>query len=71
MRLWGVLDLDQSTLSHRITDALPSPWFARAQAVSREEIDTKMNKGEYVFVLEFHQIFNVMFWLGVRLKYNY
>ena len=49
----GVLDLDQSTLSHRITDALPSPWFARAQAVSREEIDTKMNKGEYVFVLEF------------------
>ena len=38
----GVLDLDQSTLSHRITDALPSPWFARAQAVSREEIDAKM-----------------------------
>lgn len=53
----GVLDLDQSTLSHRITDALPSPWFARAQAVSREEIDAKMNKGEYVFVLEFPQNF--------------
>lgn len=49
----GVIDLDQSTLSHRIVDALPPPWFAPPQAVLRENADEKMDKGDLVFLIEF------------------
>lgn len=49
----GVLDLDRSTLSRQIVDALPQPYFAKPQPVTREEADARMDKGDFVFVLEF------------------
>ncbi len=49
----GVIDLDNSVLSHRITDALLPPYFMQPENVKREDAQEMMNKGKYVFILEF------------------
>ena len=49
----GVIDLDQSTLSHRITDSLLEPNFKPPIPIKREEADELMDKGQLIFVLEF------------------
>lgn len=48
----AVVDLDKSTLSYRIRDALKPPFFQVPQEISREEVNEKMNKGDYTFTLE-------------------
>ncbi|XXQ67908.1 ABC transporter permease [Neisseriaceae bacterium B1] len=49
----GVIDLDQSTLSHRIVDSLLEPQFKKPIYIQREEADELMDKGQLIFVLEF------------------
>ena len=49
----GVVDLDRSALSYQIVDALQAPYFSRPIMVKREEVDTLMDRGELIFVLEF------------------
>lgn len=49
----GVVDLDKSALSRQIVQALPRPYFARAEEIRREDVDERMDKGDFVFVLEF------------------
>lgn len=49
----GIVDLDRSPLSYRIADALLSPQFEKPVEVKREEVDTLMDKGDLIFVLEF------------------
>ncbi|MDO4904455.1 MAG: ABC transporter permease [Lautropia sp.] len=49
----GVIDDDRSALSLRIRDALLLPQFKPAEDVARAELDTRMDQGDYVFVLVF------------------
>lgn len=49
----GVVDLDRSSLSREIIHALPQPYFAPAQIITREEVDARMDRGDFVFVLLF------------------
>ena len=49
----GVIDADQSVLSHRILDALQQPHFQKPVPVQREEVEELLNKGKLMFVLEF------------------
>jgi ABC-2 type transport system permease protein len=49
----GVVDEDQSDLSHRLLDALKNPpLFKRSVLISANEIDANMNDGRLIFVLE-------------------
>ncbi|MCP2040728.1 ABC-2 type transport system permease protein [Neisseria sp. HSC-16F19] len=49
----GIIDGDRSPLSRQITAALLPPHFQTPVAVSREQADALLDKGELVFVLEF------------------
>ena len=49
----GVIDADQSVLSHRILDALQQPHFQKPVPVQREEVEELLDKGKLMFVLEF------------------
>ena len=49
----GIVDLDRSVLSRQIRDSLQPPHFRPPVDVRREEIDTRMDRGELIFVLEF------------------
>src|SRR5262249_36237788 len=48
----GVVDEDDSDLSHRLLDALNPPLFKRAVLINADEIDSNMNDGRLMFVLE-------------------
>src|SRR6476619_3465337 len=48
----GVVDEDDSDLSHRLLDALNPPLFKRAVLIKADEIDSNMNDGRLMFVLE-------------------
>ena len=48
----GVVDEDNSDLSHRLLDALNPPLFKRPVLISADEIDANMNDGRLIFVLE-------------------
>ena len=48
----GVVDEDHSDLSHRLLDALNPPLFKRAVLINADEIDSNMNDGRLMFVLE-------------------
>src|SRR5262245_41191713 len=48
----GVVDEDNSDLSHRLVDALNPPLFKRPILISADEIDANMNDGRLIFVLE-------------------
>ncbi|WP_439294455.1 ABC transporter permease [Lonepinella sp. BR2882] len=49
----AIIDYDQSTLSHRMRDALIMPYFKKVHEVSPKEIDREMDLGNYTFVAEF------------------
>lgn len=49
----GIVDHDHSALSRQIRDALQAPYFRTPVDVAREDVDTLMNKGKLIFVLEF------------------
>jgi len=48
----GVVDEDQSELSHRIADALLPPYFKPAVEIGADQIDPEMNSGRLTFVIE-------------------
>ena len=48
----GVVDEDDWDLSHRLLDALNPPLFKRAVLINADEIDSNMNDGRLMFVLE-------------------
>ena len=48
----AVMDLDRSTLSYRIRDAIQPPHFKAPVDVVREVVDQEMDKSNYIFVLE-------------------
>jgi ABC-2 type transport system permease protein len=48
----AVVDEDRSVLSHRLTDALPQPWFQRPVVLTPAEIDPAMDAGRYTFVID-------------------
>ena len=48
----GVVDEDNSDLSHRLVDALNPPLFKRPVLINADEIDANMNDGRLIFVLE-------------------
>src|SRR6476620_518008 len=48
----GIVDEDNSDLSHRLVDALNPPLFKRPVLISADEIDANMNDGRLIFVLE-------------------
>ena len=49
----GIVDEDNSDLSHRLRDALNNPpLFKRAVLINATEIDPNMNDGRLIFVLE-------------------
>jgi len=48
----GVVDEDNSDLSHRLLDALNPPLFKRVVLINADEIDANMNDGRLIFVLE-------------------
>src|SRR5262245_62475076 len=48
----GVVDEDNSDLSHRLLDALNPPLFMRVVIINADEIDAKMIDGSLIFVLE-------------------
>jgi len=49
----GVVDEDQSDLSHRLLDAMKNPpLFKRSVLINANEIDANMNDGRLIFVLE-------------------
>jgi ABC-2 type transport system permease protein len=49
----GVVDEDQSDLSHRLLDVLKNPpLFKRSVLITANEIDANMNDGRLIFVLE-------------------
>ena len=48
----AVIDGDRSALSYRIRDALQPPYFQTPVPIAREDVDTLMDKGDYVFVLD-------------------
>ena len=47
----AVVDEDQSTLSHRISDAFQPPLFKRIDNVRLDQVDPGMDKGLYTFVV--------------------
>lgn len=49
----GVVDHDQTPLSRSLTEALPHPYFARAETIAPDAVDARMDKGDFVFVLVF------------------
>lgn len=49
----GVVDLDKSHLSRQIIDALPRTYFAQPEYLQQEDVDQRMDKGDFVFVLAF------------------
>lgn len=49
----AVVDLDQSTLSREIAHALPQPYFKAAENIRLEDVNPRMDKGDFVFVLTF------------------
>ncbi|MCX5495873.1 ABC transporter permease [Kaistia dalseonensis] len=48
----GVVDEDRSPLSFRIRDAFLTPFFKPAQLIEADEIDSAMDSGRFVFVIE-------------------
>jgi ABC-2 type transport system permease protein len=48
----GIVDEDQSELSHRIASAMLEPQFKTPIEIQASEIDPAMNSGRFVFVLE-------------------
>lgn len=48
----GIVDEDRSALSRQILHALNPPLFKRVVAIGADEIDTEMDHGRLVFVLE-------------------
>ncbi|MBZ6077604.1 ABC transporter permease [Microvirga puerhi] len=48
----GVVDEDHSDLSRRLLDAFTPPLFKRATLIQASEIDSQMDEGRLVFVLE-------------------
>src|SRR5262245_11648571 len=48
----GIVDEDNSDLSHRLLDALNPPLFKRVVLINANEIDANMNDGRLIFVLE-------------------
>lgn len=49
----AVVDEDHSPLSERLTDSFLPPMFLKPAEISRQEIDTAMDKGKYTFVVVF------------------
>lgn len=49
----GIIDLDQSQLTRRLSDAMLPPHFQKPVSVKREDVDDLMDKSKLVFVLEF------------------
>ncbi|WP_019673960.1 ABC transporter permease [Psychrobacter lutiphocae] len=49
----GVVDYDRTTLTYQIRDALQPPFFQPPIDIKHEEVDSLMDKGELIFVLEF------------------
>ena len=47
----AVVDEDQSTLSHRISDAFQPPLFKRISNVRLDQVDPGMDRGLYTFVV--------------------
>ena len=47
----AIVDEDKSQLSKRIADAFFPPMFTMPDHISRPEIDTSMDRGDYTFVL--------------------
>jgi ABC-2 type transport system permease protein len=45
------VDGDQSPLSFRIIDAIQKPFFKKPQAITFDEINRVMDRGEYIFVI--------------------
>ena len=45
------VDEDQSPLSFRIIDAIQKPFFKKPHAITFEEINRVMDRGEYIFVI--------------------
>lgn len=48
----GIVDEDGSALSRQIAEALVPPTFQPAEHITAADIDTKMDKGELLFVVE-------------------
>lgn len=48
----AVIDADQSTLSRRLIDAMQPPYFKTPVLEKRENVDAKMNRAQYVFVVD-------------------
>lgn len=48
----GVVDADNSPLSHAILDALLSPRFQRPMALAPSEVDRAMDAARFIFVLD-------------------
>ena len=60
----GVVDEDNSDLSHRLVDALNPPLFKRPVLISADEIDANMNDGRLIFVLEIPPSFELKLLAG-------
>jgi ABC-2 type transport system permease protein len=48
----AVVDEDRSTLSHRLADALPRPWFKPPVRLTPADIDGAMDAGRFTFVID-------------------
>lgn len=48
----AIVDEDHSPLSQRITGAFYPPLFAPPQVITRQQMDTGMDRGDYTFVLD-------------------
>ncbi len=48
----GIVDEDGSALSRQIAEGLPPPTFQKPQHIVADEIDTKMDRGDLLFVVE-------------------
>ena len=48
----AIVDVDQSTLSGRIKDALQPPYFQPPREIDRSDLDRLLDKGAYTFILE-------------------
>ena len=49
----GIVDEDQSDLSHRITDGLTPPTFRSVVQITATEMDAAMDSQRFLFVIEF------------------
>jgi ABC-2 type transport system permease protein len=49
----GYVDADRSTLSRRIVDALDPPYFRDPVPIDVDEIDSGLDSGRFMFVLDF------------------